>query len=152
VDVRDLTLTLVRSLRPVADASKITVLTALPAGMPLVRGDRERLTQALVNLFQNALKYTPAGGLVRLEASASATHVRISVQDTGIGVAQEDLERIFEPFYRTDASRARTTGGAGLGLTLVRELIEAMNGTIHAESEPGRGSRFSLELPIWTED
>lgn len=152
VDLRDLSLTLVQSLRPVADASKITVLTALPAGMPFVRGDRERLAQALVNLLQNALKYTPEGGLVRLEASATATHVRISVQDTGIGIAQDDLERIFEPFYRTDASRARTTGGAGLGLTLVRELIEAMNGTIHAESEPGRGSRFSLELPIWTED
>jgi signal transduction histidine kinase len=141
---------LARSLQPVAEAGRITLLEAIPDVLPRVRADRQRLTQAVVNLVQNALKYTPEGGLVRLEAETIGDRVRLSVLDTGIGIDQADLDRIFEPFYRTDASRARTTGGAGLGLALARELVEAMGGTLHAESESGRGSRFSLELPIWT--
>ena len=151
VEPGELLNSLAHSLQPVAEAGRITLLEAIPDGLPRVRADRQRLTQAIVNLIQNALKYTPEGGLVRLEAETVGDRVRLSVLDTGIGIDQADLDRIFEPFYRTDASRARTTGGAGLGLSLARELVEAMGGTLHAESEPGRGSRFSLELPTWTQ-
>jgi signal transduction histidine kinase len=100
-----------------------------------------------MNLVRNAVAYTPEGGIVSIEAvSASPGQVAVSVSDTGIGIPPEDLKRVFERFYRTDASRARSTGGFGLGLSIARDLVEAMHGTISAESEVGVGSRFTIRL------
>jgi signal transduction histidine kinase len=99
-----------------------------------------------MNLVRNAVAYTPEGGIVSIEAAEDGGRVRVSVSDTGIGIPPEDLRRVFERFYRADASRARSTGGFGLGLSVARDLVEAMNGTVTAESEVGVGSRFTVWL------
>src|SRR5439155_21745995 len=102
----------------------------------------------LSNLVRNALRYTPEGGLVSIRASQDGPVVRSAVEDTGIGVATGRLDRIFDRFYRGDDARDRESGGAGLGLASVRELLDAMGGTVAAESVPGEGSQFSFTLPL----
>jgi signal transduction histidine kinase len=137
------------TLAPIARRERrVTLVKGLPAQeLPLVLADRDRLIQVLMNLVRNAVAYTPEGGIVSIEAvSASPGQVAVSVSDTGIGIPPEDLKRVFERFYRTDASRARSTGGFGLGLSIARDLVEAMHGTISAESEVGVGSRFTIRL------
>jgi two-component system phosphate regulon sensor histidine kinase PhoR len=128
---------------------KVTLVKSLPEQpLPNVVADRDRLIQVLMNLVRNACAYTPEGGIVSVEAAASDRGgVTISVSDTGMGIPPEELERIFERFYRTDASRARSTGGFGLGLSIARDLIEAMRGSLTAQSEVGVGSRFDVWLP-----
>jgi histidine kinase len=128
---------------------KVTLVKSLPEqALPNVVADRDRLIQVLMNLVRNACAYTPEGGIVSLEAAASDPGgVTIGVSDTGMGIPPEELERIFERFYRTDASRARSTGGFGLGLSIARDLIEAMRGSLTAQSEMGVGSRFAVWLP-----
>jgi signal transduction histidine kinase len=111
------------------------------------RVDPDRFSQAVINLLSNALKFTPAGGTVSVSAEAGITGTEIRVADTGIGISAEDLPRIFERFYRVDSSRSRATGGAGIGLSIARAIVEAHGGTLHAESEPGRGSEFLITLP-----
>jgi signal transduction histidine kinase len=139
------------ALGPMARTQRrVTLLERLPdGGVPLVLADPDRLTQVMMNLVRNAVTYTPEGGLVSIEAAAAGPgHVALAVADTGIGIAPEDLGRVFERFYRTDASRARSTGGFGLGLSIAHDLVEAMGGTIAVESEVGAGSRFTVRLPI----
>jgi two-component system sensor histidine kinase BaeS len=109
--------------------------------------DPDKLSQAVINLLSNALKYTPAGGLVevRVEVRPSGTEIRVA--DTGIGIDSQDLPRVFERFYRADNSRSRATGGAGIGLSIAKAIVEAHGGTISAASQPGRGSEFLVTLP-----
>ena len=115
----------------------------------VVKGDELALRRALLNLVENAVKYTPAGGQVELSLARSGDHAVVAVQDTGIGIAPDDAERIFEPFVRLDAARARETGGTGLGLAIARAVAEAHGGTLTVdESTPGAGSRFVLRLPL----
>jgi two-component system sensor histidine kinase BaeS len=148
VDLDEVTAALARAVQPLADANQVTLLRNARRGLPPALADRARLQQAALNLLQNALRYTPEGGLVMLEAGlAEDGGVYLSVADTGIGLSAEDLQHAFEPFYRADKARARETGGSGLGLALVRQLVEAMGGTVSAESEPSRGSRFTIALP-----
>jgi len=109
--------------------------------------DPDRLAQAVINLLGNALKYTPQGGSVEVTVGAGGGRVLIAVRDTGIGIAAGDLPRVFERFYRVDASRSRDGGGAGIGLTIARTIVEAHGGTLRAESEPGKGSTFTIALP-----
>jgi hypothetical protein len=121
-----------------------------------VRGDGLRLTQAVLNLTSNAVKFTQAGA-VTLRVSQTprpegATRVRIAVADSGIGIGPEHLEHVFEPFRQADMSTTRIYGGSGLGLTIVRELVELMGGTVWAESRPGAGSTFTIELELATVD
>jgi signal transduction histidine kinase len=111
------------------------------------RGDPAGVEQVLENLVDNALKYGPPGVAVRVTAERSGAGVRIVVADTGPGIAPEHLPRIFERFYRVDPARSRDQGGAGLGLAIAAHLVEGMNGTVTAESEVGRGSRFIVTLP-----
>jgi two-component system, OmpR family, phosphate regulon sensor histidine kinase PhoR len=114
-----------------------------------VLADRQRLAQVLLNLVRNAITYTPAGGIVSISLErANDAQIALTVADTGIGIPPEDLERVFERFYRTDASRARSTGGFGLGLAIVRDLVTAMGGSISAESVVGEGTRFRLLLQV----
>ena len=120
---------------------------------PPVLADRQRLAQILLNLARNAITYTPAGGIVSLSVERpDHYHLSLVVADTGVGIPQEELERVFERFYRADASRARATGGFGLGLAIVRDLAQAMGGVVTAESEVGQGSRFRVTLPIAPEN
>ncbi len=113
-----------------------------------VRGDALALRRAILNLVENAVKYTPAGGKVELSLMSGEGHASLVVQDTGIGITRADQGRIFEPFVRLDAARARETGGAGLGLAIARAIVLAHGGSLTMESEPGAGSRFTARLPL----
>jgi len=113
-----------------------------------VAGDAMALRRALLNLVENALNYTPAGGTVELSLGREGGDAVIAVRDTGVGIASADLERIFDPFVRLDAARTRATGGAGLGLAIVRSIVAVHGGTVSAESVPGAGSTFTVRLPI----
>jgi two-component system phosphate regulon sensor histidine kinase PhoR len=114
--------------------------------MTEVWADPPRLEQVLVNLIHNAVKFTPPGGEVVLAAQTEADFVRFSVRDSGVGIPSDELERIFERFYKAD--RARSGGGTGLGLSISRHLVEAHGGRIWAESTEGQGSTFYFTIPI----
>jgi signal transduction histidine kinase len=116
--------------------------------LPPVFADAERVHQVLFNLLDNAVRFTPSGGQVRVTASRQNGTVDVAVQDTGPGIAPEHLPRVFERFYRVDTARSRDEGGTGIGLAIARSVVEAHGGRIWAESEPGRGSRFTFELPV----
>ena len=139
-----------QTLAPLAKGERtITLVRDIAPGLPLVLADRQRLAQVLLNLVRNAISYTPDGGIVSLTLGPGpAGMLAVTVADTGIGIPPEDLDRIFERFYRTDASRARTSGGSGLGLAIVRELVTAMGGRVSAASTPGEGSRFTVQLRV----
>lgn len=101
----------------------------------------------IVNLLSNALKYTPDGGTIQIETSMKDKNVEISMKDNGLGISPEDLPYIFERFYRADTSRSRATGGTGIGLAIVKSLVEAHGGSIRVESELDTGSEFVVTLP-----
>jgi signal transduction histidine kinase len=111
-------------------------------------GDDELLQRMILNLLDNAVKYTPAGGEVSLDLAGHNGDARITVRDTGIGIPEKDQPYIFDRFYRVDKARSRAMGGAGLGLSIAHWIAEAHGGTISVESQPGRGSAFTVELPI----
>jgi signal transduction histidine kinase len=135
------------TFRPLARRERqITIVCEVEDGLPLVRGDRERIVQVLGNLIRNALRHTPEGGIVSLRAARTDDRVCVTVEDTGQGMPPEQLARIFERFFRGDDARDRASGGAGLGLAIVRELVEAMGGEVAAESVVGEGSRFTFTL------
>jgi len=127
-----------------AEAAGVQLHVDIPAGL-IVDADRDRLRQALANLVDNAIKYTPRGGRVELTASSDQQAVQIRVADTGGGISESDLPRIFDRLYRGDQSRA--TRGLGLGLSLVRAYVEAQGGTVAVTSAPGKGSTFTITLP-----
>jgi histidine kinase len=108
------------------------------------------MTQVMLNLLGNALQYTPPGGQVTVRAWANVQEVHIGVQDSGIGLATEDLRHVFERFYRVDKSRSRAGGGSGIGLTIAQHLVDAHHGRLTASSPgPDQGSTFTVTLPIF---
>ncbi len=113
----------------------------------LVRGDRGRLKQVIVNLLDNAIRFTPRGGSVTLATLADAQHQILEVRDTGVGIPAPAIAHIFDRFYRVDEARSREDGGAGLGLSIVRSIVAAHHAEIEVESEPGCGSRFRIKFP-----
>lgn len=113
-----------------------------------VPADRNRLRQVVSNLVSNAIKYSPDGGMIRVTVSAGETQAQLIVEDQGIGIPEEELPLIFERFYRTDRSRSRKTGGAGIGLTIAKTIVQAHGGSIAAQSTAGEGSRFIVTLPV----
>jgi signal transduction histidine kinase len=137
----------VESLEPLANERNITLSTETlqPA---TVRGDAARLIQVIIGLVDNALTYTNAGGFVRVSVEVQSTTAQLIVHDTGIGIAQEDLGHIFERFYRADPARSRSAGGCGLGLAIVDWVVRAHNGTVTVESQVGKGSTFTVTLPL----
>ena len=135
-------------IRPRADAGGVVLTTALDPALPRVLADRDRLAQILINLVDNAVKYTPAAGEVTVAARALAhDRLEVSVQDTGIGIPTADLPRITERFYRVDKARSRELGGTGLGLAIVKHLVLAHGGLLTIDSGPGRGTLVRVTLP-----
>ena len=116
-------------------------------GETLVLADEEAIWQIFDNLIDNAIKYTPLGGKVRVACSLAADMVNVDVADTGIGIPRDELPRIFERFYRVDKARSRELGGTGLGLSIVKHLISSIGGQISVTSRPGSGSRFTVKIP-----
>lgn len=139
----------ISALRPQFDAKGVQLQTDTPATQPAVRADPDRIHQVLVNLLGNALQHTPSSGKVTIHTALDGPAIRFSVQDTGTGLEANDLERIFIRFYRVDKSRARSSGGSGIGLTIARYIVEAHSGRIWAESTgKGLGSVFHFTLPL----
>ncbi len=147
VSIRDAVESAVRNVEAEARLRSVTIHQGEVSDV-WVRGSGLRLEQALVNLLDNAVKFNHPGGEVRIEASRSDdAKVRITVSDNGIGIPSEDLPRVFERFYRVDKSRSREVGGTGLGLAIVKHAIESMGGSVSAESQLGKGSKFTLSMP-----
>ena len=126
----------------------INFLADVHAALPAVYADPDRIVQVLLNILNNALSYTNPGGKVTLSAGQEGQDVVFSVKDTGAGISPEDLAYVFERFYRSDRSRSRASGGAGLGLAIAKGIVEAHGGRIWAESEVGKGSTFSFSIPV----
>lgn len=141
------------ALRLQADANQITLETEAAADLPAIQLDADRIGQVLSNLLHNALRYTPAGGRITVRAarapvSTGQPALLVEVADTGRGIAPEDLPYVFERFYRADKSRARSSGGSGIGLALAKQLVEAHGGQIGVASTVGQGTTFSFTLPV----
>ncbi|MBN1976434.1 MAG: GAF domain-containing protein [Anaerolineae bacterium] len=134
-----------------AKKAGVTFQEDLPEDLPLTLGDQERLELVLGHLLENAIKFSLNGGTVTLRAWADEGMVRVSIIDEGIGISPDQLGRIFERFYQVDGSAKRRFGGMGIGLALVWEIVEAHNGDVQVESEPGKGSTFTVSLPVMNE-
>jgi signal transduction histidine kinase len=148
----DLAANVQSTMAPIAEAQGLTLTTNVDEALPeKVIGDQQRLHQILVNLINNAIKFTPQGGVnVRLYASNDDHAWHMEVADTGSGIPEDAIEYIFEPFRQVDGSATRTHKGVGLGLSIVQQLVELMEGEIQVESEIGQGSTFIIELPLKT--
>ncbi len=145
----DILRTCVDAVKPRAEAKGISVSLEASVDMPLVEMDGTRISQVVNNLLENAITHSPEGGSVVVSAGASGDGmVRVAVSDTGRGIPPEDLSRVFDRFFRSDASRSRATGGVGLGLTIAKQLVEVHGGTIHVENVVPFGARFVFVLPI----
>jgi two-component system, OmpR family, phosphate regulon sensor histidine kinase PhoR len=136
----------VETARFKAETKGLVIHVQLPDGLPPVRGDAAQIAEVLQNLLDNALQYTPAGGRIDVTANSSDHEVTFTVADTGIGIPESDLARIFERFYRVDAARSREAGGTGLGLAISRHIVDAHGGRIWVESAVGQGSRFHFSV------
>lgn len=148
-DLAHLIRTTADSFRPEFESKRVRLETKLAGDLPRLTVDQARLAQVLQNLLANALRHTPPGGTITVEARPEADTLYLTVADTGEGIAPEHLPHIFDRFYRTDPSRSRDRGGTGLGLAISRALIEAHGGEIRVASQgPDRGSFFTIQLPL----
>jgi signal transduction histidine kinase len=138
----------VSEIEVVSADRRVRVDSDVPPDLPPALADRNRVHQVLFNLLDNAVRFTPEGGHVGISAARRNGCVEVRVADTGLGIPEEHLPRLFERFYRVDPARSRGDGGTGIGLAIARSVIEAHGGRIWAESSPGRGSVFAFELPV----
>jgi two-component system phosphate regulon sensor histidine kinase PhoR len=149
VRVDEVVASVVGIIDPRAERSRVSVTSRVPPDLPEVSADRDRLSQVLINLVDNAVKYTPEGGSVTVTARRLPEDaVEVAVTDTGIGIPPADLPRVTERFYRVDKARSRELGGTGLGLAIVKHLVMAHGGELDIESEPDRGTTVRFTLPI----
>lgn len=130
-----------------AEQKGVTLALQSAAGLPRVRGDADRLRQVFTNLLDNGVKYTAAGGRVTVRLTSGQDRVRAEVSDTGMGIPKTDLPHIFDPFFRGEQAH-RAASGTGLGLTILRTILAQHGAEIQVQSEPGRGTTFSFDLPI----
>jgi signal transduction histidine kinase len=137
----------VRGWAPTAKQANLTLVEDFPDDLPPVAGDEGRLLQVFDNLLSNAIKFSPDGGQVVVSAADAGPVVRASVSDQGIGIPEDQQERIFHRFYQVDGSAQRRFRGAGLGLAIVKRILEAHEGQVWVESEPGEGSVFYFSVP-----
>jgi len=136
------------ALHPLSESKHLTVLNEVAADLPPLVGDAQRIGQVLTNLINNAIKFTPPGGEIRVRAYVEGISLRCEIEDTGIGISAEDLPKLFKPFTQVDMSSTRQVGGTGLGLTISKSLVEAHGGQIGVLSEPAKGSIFWFTLPL----
>src|SRR5579875_328284 len=147
VALEDIVSKAVNGLSIQAEKKQLTLQTFIPADLPPVEADAERVGQILRNLINNAIMHTPEGGRIEVCARATTQEVEVRVCDTGEGIAPEHLPHLFKRFYRVDRSRTRATGGTGLGLAIVDQLVQAHGGHISVQSQPGQGTCFTFTLP-----
>jgi len=148
VDLRAALLGVLPVVKPRAQDKRIRISTFLPTDLPPVLADPGKLNQVLLNLITNGIKYTHENGSVSVEARTSGEMVEIWVNDTGIGIAKEDQQKVFQRFTQIDSSATRSQGGTGLGLAIVKELVEMHGGSIRVQSKLGKGSSFVFTMPI----
>ncbi len=146
VDLAGLVVEVAGRLSSQAEKADVSLVNTIRAPL-IVHADRDEMAQVLVNLLDNAIAYTPHGGVVSLSAAETPESVTISVADTGIGILSHDIPRLFERFYRADKARSRASGGTGLGLSIVKHIVENHGGSVGVESEYNKGSVFSFTLP-----
>jgi two-component system sensor histidine kinase SenX3 len=135
-------------VRAAAEQRGVEVALVEPSPPVAILGDRRQLTSAVYNLLENAVKFSPDGGVVNLKGDVGNGEVVITIKDSGIGIPTRELERIFERFYRVDHGRSRSTGGTGLGLAIVRHVAQNHRGSVQVESREGEGATFTLHLPL----
>ncbi len=148
VQLREVIREVLQGLENLAREKEVALVEEVPAGMPTVSGDAYRLAQVFTNLIHNAIKFTPPGGEVRVEGEGDGGRCLVRVRDSGMGIPPQDLEKIFDKFYQVDSSSTRQQSGTGLGLCISRQLVEAHGGEIRVESELGKGSTFTVSLPV----
>jgi len=147
VEVASTLTRVVEFMKPAAEKRRQSLELSVNGRLPGVAGDPDYLERAVSNLVDNAIKYTPEGGRIRVSAKAVGDEVVIEVADSGIGIPPEDVSRIFERFYRVDKSRSREMGGTGLGLSIVKHVVQVHGGTVDVESAVGKGTTFRVRLP-----
>ena len=147
VDLAEVIEETVRLLRPAAELRQVQVKTTVEAADTRLSADRDQMRQLALHLGSNAIKFTPAQGVVSFELKGDARELTLCVEDTGIGIPAQALDRVFERFDQVDTSPGRARGGVGLGLAICRSIVDSHGGRVHAESEPGQGSRFTAVLP-----
>ncbi|WP_378956317.1 sensor histidine kinase [Pelosinus sp. sgz500959] len=148
MDIKQLVTQVVLKSKPLANAKNINLHSETDERLPLILADGNMVNQMMYNLILNSIKYTPSSGQITIVATTEGSMVKIKVIDTGIGIAVEDLEHVFDYFYRVDPARTKVSGGTGLGLALVKQMALAHGGQVKAESKLGQGSTFTVLLPI----
>jgi two-component system phosphate regulon sensor histidine kinase PhoR len=148
VRLRPLLEAMVQTFLPQLEARQVSARLDVPADFPPVHADPDRLRQIFSNLIDNAIKFNVPNGTVTIQATQEEGSARIAVTDTGLGIPEADLPRVFERFYRVDKARSRELGGTGLGLAIVKHLVELHRGRVTVQSRPGQGSTFTVLLPI----
>lgn len=147
IDLAEATHACVTMVAPRAEQGRVTVRTDFPADLPRLRGDRRRIVQVILNLLTNAVKFTPEGGAVELKAERARGGLVMTIADTGIGIAAEDIPRVMQDWGQAQSEKSRSGEGTGLGLPLSRRLMELHGGTLNLESRPGAGTTVSLWFP-----
>ncbi len=147
-DIANLVNQTVATVQAKAMVKGVSISTEIPDRLPAVNIDVHRISQVLHNLLENAVTHTGKGGAITVAVVQQSNQIEVNVTDTGEGIPAEELDKIFERFYRVDKSRARATGGSGLGLTIAKRLVEAHGGDIRVQSELGKGSRFTFTIPV----
>jgi two-component system sensor histidine kinase VicK len=135
-------------MRLSAEEKGITTTCDIAEALPSFTGDRGGMEAVFVNLISNAIKYTPQGGNVNVTLDKAGKNIRFKLVDNGMGIPPEDMDRIFEKFYRIKTEQTRSISGSGLGLSIVKGVVDAHGGSIRAESEVGKGTTFFISLPV----
>jgi two-component system phosphate regulon sensor histidine kinase PhoR len=147
LDIREVIRRTLSIIEKQAQAKSLDISCEFPENVPEVLGDETRLSQVVLNLLDNAIKYTPQGGQIGIEVLAAYPFVQVNVADTGLGIPDKDLSRVFERFYRVDKARSRELGGTGLGLSIVKHIVQSHGGEVWVKSQLEKGSIFSFIIP-----
>lgn len=148
IDIKGVVKGVILGFEKIARDKGLKMILDMSPDIPMIRADRVRIEQVFVNLVDNAIKYTNEGEIRIIAREEHKEHIRVDIKDTGIGIPEKDIPRIFERFYRVDKGRSRELGGTGLGLAIVKHIIQGHNGKIWVTSSPDKGTTFSFILPV----